>query len=97
MEIGKSLPVTRSAPPPEVAAAGDEAHWEGLEETDEFRKNLESYLGSRHTNRTNRHDYSFSDTGLFSVSDQKTNVSTLYSVTAAGVSQVPPTVAIPSA
>lgn len=38
MEIGKSLPVTRSAPPPEVAAAGDEAHWEGLEETDEFRK-----------------------------------------------------------
>jgi len=37
MEIGKSLPVTRSAPPP-YAATGDEAHWEGLEETDEFRK-----------------------------------------------------------
>jgi len=32
--------------------------------SEEFRKNLESYLGSRHTNRTNRHDYSFSDTGL---------------------------------
>jgi uncharacterized membrane protein (DUF485 family) len=37
MEIGKSLPVTRSAPPSQ-AATGDEAHWEGLEETDEFRK-----------------------------------------------------------
>ncbi len=32
--------------------------------SEEFRNNLESYLGSRHTNRTNRHDYSFSDTGL---------------------------------
>ena len=30
MDIGKSLPVTRSAPPP-YAATGDEAHWEGLE------------------------------------------------------------------
>ena len=39
---------------------------------------------------------SFSDTGLFSVSDTKTNVSTLYAVTAAGVSPVPPTVAIPT-
>jgi uncharacterized protein (TIGR03118 family) len=39
---------------------------------------------------------SFSDTGLFSVSDTKTNVSTLYSVTAAGVSAVPPTVAVPT-
>jgi uncharacterized membrane protein (DUF485 family) len=38
MEIGKSLPVTRSAPPPEVAAAGEEVHWEGLEETSEFRQ-----------------------------------------------------------
>ena len=34
---------------------------------------------------------SFSDTGRFSVSDTKTNVSTLYAVTAAGVSTVPPT------
>src|ERR1700736_169862 len=34
---GQALPVTRSAPPPEVAPA-EEAHWEGLEETDEFRK-----------------------------------------------------------
>jgi uncharacterized membrane protein (DUF485 family) len=37
MDIGKSLPVTRSAPPPQTAT-GDEAHWQGLEETDEFRK-----------------------------------------------------------
>jgi uncharacterized membrane protein (DUF485 family) len=37
MELGKSLPVTRSAPPPQ-AAAGEEVHWEGLEETDEFRR-----------------------------------------------------------
>ena len=37
MELGNPLPVTRSAPPPEVAA-GDEAHWEGLEETSEFRQ-----------------------------------------------------------
>jgi uncharacterized protein (TIGR03118 family) len=37
---------------------------------------------------------SFSDTGLFSVSDTKANVSTLYSVTATGVSAVPPTIAI---
>jgi uncharacterized membrane protein (DUF485 family) len=37
MELGKSLPVTRPAPPKQ-ATAGDEAHWEGLEETDEFRK-----------------------------------------------------------
>lgn len=39
---------------------------------------------------------SFSDTGLFSVSDTKTNVSTLYSVTAAGVTPVSPTVAVPT-
>ncbi len=39
---------------------------------------------------------SFSDTGLFSVSDQQTNVNTLYSVTAAGVSEVSPTIAIPT-
>jgi uncharacterized protein (TIGR03118 family) len=39
---------------------------------------------------------SFSDTGLFSVSDTKSNVSTLYSVNAAGVSAVPPTIAIPT-
>jgi len=37
MDFGKSLPVTRSAPPQEVAA-GEEVHWEGLEETDEFRQ-----------------------------------------------------------
>jgi uncharacterized membrane protein (DUF485 family) len=37
MDIGKSLPVTRSAPPP-GAANGDEVHWEGLEETVEFRQ-----------------------------------------------------------
>jgi len=37
MEVGKPLPVTRSAPPPEVAT-GEGAHWEGLEETDEFRR-----------------------------------------------------------
>jgi uncharacterized protein (TIGR03118 family) len=34
--------------------------------------------------------------GSFSVADQQTSVSTLYSVTAAGVSQVSPTVAIPT-
>jgi uncharacterized protein (TIGR03118 family) len=39
---------------------------------------------------------SFSDDGLFSVSDTKTNVSTLYAVTAAGVTAVPPTIAIPT-
>ena len=33
---------------------------------------------------------SFSDTGLFSISDTKTNVSTLYAVTAAGDTPVPP-------
>jgi uncharacterized membrane protein (DUF485 family) len=37
MDIGKSLPVTRPAPAPQ-AATGEEAHWEGLEETDEFRR-----------------------------------------------------------
>jgi uncharacterized protein (TIGR03118 family) len=39
---------------------------------------------------------SFSSDGSFSISDQKTNVSTLYSVTAAGVSPESPTVAIPT-
>jgi uncharacterized protein (TIGR03118 family) len=39
---------------------------------------------------------SFSQTGLFSVSDTKTNVSTLYAVTAAGVTAMPPTVAVPT-
>src|SRR6516225_7191284 len=37
---------------------------------------------------------SFSADGSFSVSDQRTNVSTQYSVTAAGVSQGSPTIAI---
>ncbi len=40
MEIGKSLPVQKPPPkqesPPEVAA--DAAHWEGLEETTEFKE-----------------------------------------------------------
>ena len=40
MEIGKSLPVQKPSPkqesPPEVAA--DAAHWEGLEETTEFKE-----------------------------------------------------------
>jgi uncharacterized protein (TIGR03118 family) len=39
---------------------------------------------------------SFSDTGLFSVSDTKTNISTLYAVTAAGATPAGPTVAIPT-
>src|SRR5262249_27415835 len=39
---------------------------------------------------------SFSNTGLFSVSDTKTNVSTLYAVTPAGGTPVPPTIAIPT-
>jgi uncharacterized protein (TIGR03118 family) len=39
---------------------------------------------------------SFSDTGFFSISDQQTNVNTLYSLAAAGVSQAPPTIAIPT-
>ncbi len=45
MEVGKSPP-RQGAPPPEVAAGasppdvatGEEVHWEGLEETDEFRQ-----------------------------------------------------------
>ena len=41
MEIGKSLPA-QGAPPKEEArpetAGSDVVHWEGLEETDEFRK-----------------------------------------------------------
>jgi uncharacterized membrane protein (DUF485 family) len=40
MEVGKTLPA--QPPPKEVAwpepAAGDQAHWEGLEETDEFKQ-----------------------------------------------------------
>jgi uncharacterized protein (TIGR03118 family) len=39
---------------------------------------------------------SFSDDGLFSVSDTKTNISTLYAVTAAGVTSVAPTISIPT-
>jgi uncharacterized protein (TIGR03118 family) len=39
---------------------------------------------------------SFSADSSFSVSDQKTNVSTLYAVTEAGVSQESPTIAIPT-
>jgi uncharacterized membrane protein (DUF485 family) len=39
MELGKSLPGQSAAPPPAATAAGEgDAHWEGLEETDEFRK-----------------------------------------------------------
>jgi uncharacterized membrane protein (DUF485 family) len=41
MEVGKSLPA-QPAPAKEVTwpepAAGDQAHWEGLEETDEFKQ-----------------------------------------------------------
>ena len=41
MEVGKPLPAPE-ATRPEVAhtgpAAGDEVHWEGLEQTDEFRE-----------------------------------------------------------
>jgi len=41
MEVGKPLPAPE-APRPEVAhpgpAAGEEVHWEGLEQTDEFRE-----------------------------------------------------------
>ena len=36
MDTGKSLP-KQSSPPPEVAA-GDQIHWEGLEETPEFKE-----------------------------------------------------------
>ncbi|HVS49938.1 MAG TPA: DUF485 domain-containing protein [Candidatus Dormibacteraeota bacterium] len=36
MEVGKSPP-RQGAPPPDVAS-GEEVHWEGLEETDEFRQ-----------------------------------------------------------
>src|SRR5260370_16054071 len=39
---------------------------------------------------------SFSADGSFSISDQKTNVSTLYAVTEAGVSAELPTIAIPT-
>src|SRR6202521_5989410 len=39
MDLGNSLPRQSAAPPPAAAAAGEgESHWEGLEETDEFRK-----------------------------------------------------------
>lgn len=37
MEIGKSLPRQAAAPSP-GASTGAEVHWEGLEETDEFRQ-----------------------------------------------------------
>lgn len=39
---------------------------------------------------------SFGETGLFSISDMKTNVSTQYSVSDSGVSLAPPTIAIPT-
>ena len=32
--------------------------------SEEFRHNLTSYVGARHTDRGPRHDYSFADTGL---------------------------------
>src|ERR1700724_4226341 len=40
MEIGKTLPVqpVPRTPEPPAAAAGEEVHWEGLEETVEFRR-----------------------------------------------------------
>jgi uncharacterized membrane protein (DUF485 family) len=40
MEIGKTLPAQPAPrePASPVAAAGEEVHWEGLEETDEFRQ-----------------------------------------------------------
>jgi uncharacterized membrane protein (DUF485 family) len=41
MEIGESLPRQPAAPTPPAsgeAPAGAEVHWEGLEETDEFRQ-----------------------------------------------------------
>ena len=47
MEVGKSLPVQpglrKEAPPPEPPVA-DVAHWEGLEQTDEFRQLVRSRL-----------------------------------------------------
>jgi uncharacterized membrane protein (DUF485 family) len=47
MEVGNSLPVQtglrKEAPPPEPAVA-DAAHWEGLEQTDEFRQLVRSRL-----------------------------------------------------
>jgi hypothetical protein len=50
------------------------------------------------TDRTLKNPWgtSFSADRSFSVSDQQTTVSTLYSVTAAGVNQVSPTIAIPT-
>ena len=40
MKIGKTLPAQPAphTPAPPAAAAGHEVHWEGLEETDEFRR-----------------------------------------------------------
>ncbi len=40
MEIGKSLPVQKASPKQEAPpdAAADAAHWEGLEETTEFKE-----------------------------------------------------------
>src|SRR5262249_4350794 len=66
-----------------------------------LQTNLVSDLASEHAqitdpNLKNPWGTSFSADGSFSVSDQRTNVSTLYSVTAAGVSQGSPTIAIPT-
>ena|ERR1700682_3740953 len=39
MDVGNSLPRQSAAPPPAARAAGEgDSHWEGLEETDEFRQ-----------------------------------------------------------
>jgi len=47
MEVGKSVPTQpgsrKEAPPPEPPVA-DVAHWEGLEQTDEFRQLVRSRL-----------------------------------------------------
>ncbi|HEY3844834.1 MAG TPA: sulfotransferase [Acidimicrobiales bacterium] len=39
------------------------ARWD-LPVTELFRRNLDAYIGARHTDRGPRHDYSFGDTGL---------------------------------
>jgi hypothetical protein len=36
----------------------------GLAVSEPFRRNLDHYIGSRHSDRAPRHDYSFADTGL---------------------------------
>jgi uncharacterized protein (TIGR03118 family) len=66
-----------------------------------IQTNLVSDLASQHAqitdpNLKNPWGISESATGPFSISDQATRVSTKYAVTAAGVSQVPGTIAIPT-